>query len=361
LAGSIAPQILRLTWPQEPGAFRFVLAMIVFVHHFSGFTMGKYAVYVFFVLSGFWLHVMWVERYAGSRRPYLTYLVSRVWRLAPVMALVSAITIPFLLVIGQPAREVLAAHPLHLFFSSTFLLGYAWLDYLPVGSAWSLDVEMQFYVITPLLTVLLLRRFEWPLLLAATVASAIGATVIETPTFPKYAIFFILGMSAAASGWAPSKRLATTSALCIPVIIAIITISPWSDALWGGADATEFHHRWNPVLNVVLALMTVPFALHTVRQKSDRTDRMLADLSYIVYLAHWAGMQLFFTLAGHPFVERLEVAAASFLVIPLVSYGIWRFYDKPLNAARARWVASRAEPKAIAPKIGVLHAEPAGP
>jgi len=366
LIASIKSWPARLALPVEPGAFRLVLALVVFVHHLSSFSMGAYAVYVFFVLSGFWLHSMWVERYSRTRQPYLTYLVSRVWRLSPTMLLVSAITIPLLIAIGIPASEVFRANPLHLAFSSTFLLGYSFLAYPPVGTAWSLDVEMQFYVVVPLLAVLLLRGYRWSVLAIAVGMSLLASWLLDADTtvLPKYLLFFVAGMASAHAGWSPSRRLAFATGLAIPVVLIIVCLSPWADLVWGGAHPTAFHSAWGLPFNVVLALLTIPFAIYTVRQKSDATDRMFADLSYIVYLGHWIAMQWFFTFAGHPFTARLLVAAACFTAVSLASLAIWRFYDKPINRARARWVAAREKrvpPAERETEMLSLRTEPAGP
>jgi peptidoglycan/LPS O-acetylase OafA/YrhL len=357
MIGATLDTARRLAWPVEPGAFRLFLALLVFAHHLSSFDFGLYAVYVFFVLSGFWLHTMWVERYRLTRNPYGTYLVSRAWRLAPVMVLVSAITIVILLALGVRTDE-LFARPLHLAVSSLVLLGYAQLPYAPVGPAWSLDVEMQFYLVAPLLSVLLLRgASRWLLPLALALSSAL-AWRFAAPVFPKYAAFFLLGMMAARSGWRPPPRLALGSALAVPVVLVAITLSPWRDILWGGVDPGPLH-RLNPAFNVVMAFVTVPFALETVRRASDRTDRALADLSYIGYLAHWAAVEWFDTFAGEPFGKRLAVAAASIVAVGFVSLGIWRGFDRPINRLRARWVARRSA--GARSRADLPLAEPAGP
>src|SRR5579863_217672 len=105
--------VSRLAWPVRPGAFRLFLALMVFVNHFSSLDWGGAAVYAFFVLSGFWIETMWTERYRHCRRPYLTYMVSRVWRLAPVMVLVSLITLALLPVVGVPMATILPGNPVH--------------------------------------------------------------------------------------------------------------------------------------------------------------------------------------------------------------------------------------------------------
>ena len=354
---------LRLVWPTGPGAFRLWLAMLVFVHHFSSLDVGPSAVYVFFALSGFWLQGMWMGRYRDTRQPYLTYMVSRVWRLAPVMILVSAFTIPVLLAIGAASRT-LFSNAWHLAFSSVFLLGYAALPQRPVGSAWSLDVEMQFYLVAPLIAAWLARKRAWPVVVAAAVLSAAAALFVEATVLPRYAIFFVAGMAASAKGWQPPRWLALASALAFVPAVVGIALSPWRSLVLGGSHVGPLF-VWNPLLDVVLGVVAVPFALYTVRQPSDAADRMLADLSYIVYLVHWPAMQWFFTLAGRPFAQRLAGAALCFAVVPAISLVIWRWFDKPLNRARGRWVSSRLPlrrdgppPATEAPPIA---REPAGP
>ncbi|WP_158241538.1 acyltransferase [Novosphingobium sp. TH158] len=330
----------RLALPRDPGAFRLFLAMLVFVHHFSSLDWGPYAVYVFFVLSGFWVQTMWVERYARTQSPYLTYMASRVWRLAPVMVLVSLIALALLPVIGIPADVVFSSEPLHLAFSSVFLLGYAWLPYTPVGSAWSLDVEMQYYLLAPLFAWLAMRTRGWWLLVPAAAISAAAGLLMQHYVVVKYLFFFFAGLLAARNDWRPGTGLATASAASVVLAVVGILVSPWRDVLVGGTNPGPLHVH-APLFNLILGVLTIPFALYTVHRESDETDRMLADLSYIVYLLHWVAMQWFFQFAGYPFTIRLAVAATSFAVVPMMSWLIWRYYEKPINRLRARWVAGR--------------------
>ncbi|MEG8224076.1 acyltransferase family protein [Sphingomonas sp. HH69] len=249
----------RVAFPINPGAFRLFLAMLVFVHHFSSLGLGAYAVYVFFVLSGFWLQRMWTERYRMTRQPYLTYMISRVWRLAPVMILVSIITIMLLLVIGIPGAKVFAANGAHLTFSSIFLLGYSWLPYAPVGSAWSLDVEMQFYIVAPLLALAaVMPKGRWLLLAVAALCSLAFSTLHVVPILPKYIVFFMVGMVAAGSGWRPSAKQATVSAMTVILAVLFVLISPWRGILIGGATPGPLF-RYNFNYNIALAFATVPY------------------------------------------------------------------------------------------------------
>jgi len=318
----------RLAWPVQPGAFRLFLALLVMVDHFSSIGWGAAAVYTFFLLSGFWIFTMWSGRYRLSRQPYLTYLFSRVWRLAPVMVLVSLITLLLYPQIGIPITTVVPGNPLRLAASTIFLLGYAALPYSPVGSAWSLDVEMQFYIIAPLLAWALIAWKRGTLLIlgAAIGCSLLCALVVKAYILPCYIAFFVAGMIAAQMRWHPSETLSLVSSAVTVALVVGVLVSPWRGILIGGSHVTALYAYALP-FNVALAVTIIPFAIATTRRSSDTVDRMMADLSYIVYLQHWIAMQWFFGFKGAPMLRRLEVAATSFALVLPASWLIWHFYD----------------------------------
>ena len=331
--------VRRLAVPTGPGAFRLWLALLVFAHHLSSFGLGPFAVYLFFAISGFWMHRMWQGRYRTARAPLRTYAVSRFWRLAPVMMVANLLTLPFLLGLGVPRSQVLG-EPIHLALSSVVLLGYAWLDYLPVGAAWSLDVEAQFYLVLPLLVLLLARVPVWAWLgLTGGVGLVFALLVDAPPTLPQYLFYFAIGMAASHENWRVPNALAWTSAAAVSTVVVVLTVTPLRDVLWGGAEPGPLFD-WNPALNAVLAIVAMPYALWTVGQPDDAKDRMFGDLSYIVYLLHWAAMQWFFLQEGSV-LERLPAAALCFAIVLPLSYGVWRWIDRPLQLRRAAWVQAQ--------------------
>ena len=123
-----------------PGLFRLNLALMVFVNHTTRLSLGSAAVYIFFILSGFWISTMWTKRYSRTRSAYVTYLVSRSWRLLPVFILCSLITWAMLFCRG--ALPNLTDSVFHEAFSNTLILGYGSLFYQANVPAWSLDIEM---------------------------------------------------------------------------------------------------------------------------------------------------------------------------------------------------------------------------
>ncbi|HEU0044766.1 acyltransferase [Sphingomonas sp.] len=328
----------RAFMPDRPGAFRLFLALLVFAHHCSRLGLGKYAVYVFFVLSGFWVDRMWMARYRHARRPYLTYLLSRAWRLMPTFALVGMVVVALSLLLGVEWRTIAQGRLVHVAFSSLFIFGYSWLDYLPVAPAWSLDIEVQYYLLAPLLAVLV-RRNRLVVAAGLTVVSLAGALTMTRPVLPSYLAFFGAGLLASAADWRPNRALATVSAGLVVLGLIALALSPWAGALLGGANPTPLF-AWNPLLNIVAAVATIPFAIYTTAQPSGRTDRMQADLSYIIYLAHWP-VFVWLSAVGGSIANRLPYLLAGWVLVLSGSYIVWRWFDRPVNAARARWVARR--------------------
>ena len=73
----------RATSLLQPGIFRLFLAILVLVNHSSRFDLGDWAVYTFFILSGYWIYRMWEEKYSKARAPYRLSICSRILRILP--------------------------------------------------------------------------------------------------------------------------------------------------------------------------------------------------------------------------------------------------------------------------------------
>jgi Predicted acyltransferases len=329
-----------------PGLFRLFLALVVFVHHASRFSFGTAAVYVFFCLSGFWIYKMYTGRYAATRQPYFTYLVSRLWRLLPTFWLITLIELVYSFKVGTLAGEFNANNPVHFVLSNVFIFGYDKLQRQPIAPAWSLDLEMQFYLIAPLLVVILASRRVKPVWVLALVA-AVSAISVATGSFIHLLsclIFFVIGMCTAANDWKPSPGLVATTVMATSALVLACLISPWRGVLLVGAHPGPLSIYTDPA-NVVLAFLAVPYAMYTTGQKGFVLDNMFGDLSYVVYLLHWPAVYWLAARLANGGGHRLAVSAAMFFFVIGVSIVIWRFYDKPINRMRAQWVKSRQIPK----------------
>jgi len=326
----------RTLLPSSPGALRLWLAMVVVFHHVSQIEVGKAPVLVFFALSGYWVCRVWQDRYRHARQPWLTFVISRWWRVAPVMLLATVLSFTALWGVGSAQLAMAAGMAPQQFLSSVFVLGYAMMPVRPVGPAWSLDIEMQFYLVAPLL-VLLVRRIPANILLLFTYSfyalclMAWPEMVLTSFIFP-----FVLGIVAAQHKWTVSPRLAEgAQALAVTLVIAA-WVSPWKPMLLETANDS-----WWPAFNILLAALVLPQALVSVQSRGSRMDRIWADQSYIVYMLHWPAIVILRGIAWTAEWQWWVALGGLALVVASGCAAVLRWYDRPLNRARARWVDRR--------------------
>lgn len=322
----------------SPGALRMALALSVFLHHTTSYNIGMSAVLIFFVLSGYWVATMWAATYSKTRSPYLTFVVSRFWRIAPVFALCSAITWTLLYWRGDaPANVGSLARQI---FSNLFILGYNALPYQANLPGWSLDMELQFYLIAPLVIFLVSKSIH--VLAIFVLTTVLSQWLGGAATVAPFIIFFAIGVASSVYDLKPSRTLAYRTlfaTLALLFIFAALFIKNIAMGEFHGKDLVAL----SSTSNLLVAVMMAPWALYTVGQKSGRVDRMFGDMTYIFYLLHWPVIGAIKTGEGS-YLNRLWLCSEALIVILAASFVIWRVFDRPLNRWRAAWVASRRLP-----------------
>lgn len=321
-----------------------MLALIVFASHGTREAIGTAAVDIFFALSGYWIFQMYRHKYSKTKSPYFTYIVSRFWRLLPVFLLLNTATVLYdhyylniKLLPGNWLGDV------HSVFSNLLILGYNSQHYQVLTPAWSLDMEVQFYLIAPVLIWLAIKR-PWTALWASAILSLIFSFV-HTPLLTGVLVFFVIGLTAAACSWKPSTKLAAASLILVAVVFALWLASPWRGVIFMQGPTNPLQN-YNDAANALLALIAIPFAIYTTGQKGGRYDSTFGELSYIVYLLHWPIIVWFrqFEPSLSFALRTLERAGLGILVLAL-SYLILRLLDRPMNRLRARWVNQRIASK----------------
>ena len=322
----------------SPGALRMALALAVFVHHTTGYNIGMSAVLIFFVLSGYWVAAMWAETYSKTRSAYLTFVVSRIWRVAPDFALCSAISWVLLFWRGDAPDNV--GGLMHQVFSNIMILGYNSLPYQANVPGWSLDMEMQFYLIAPVVIFLVSKNIH--ILAIFVLIMALSQWLGGSSTVAPFLIFFAIGIASATYDLKPDRWLAYRSLFATLAVLFVCALLFIKDVALGelhGADLVAFSSK----TNILVAVMMTPWALYTTRQKSGKIDRMLGDLSYIFYLLHWSVLGTLKTGEGS-YANCFLLCSEALVVTLVASYAIWRLFDRPINKWRAAWVAARRSP-----------------
>lgn len=306
-----------------PGALRLVLASLVVLSHASRLETGRPAVFLFFVLSGYWVMRMYDEKYRGPGGIAVFYL-SRLLRLA--LPFVSIYVIALLLVglgTGQFPGDMLRG---------VLIAGVASSDADILGVSWSIDIELQFYLLIPLLWGVLHRPGGWralallslPLLWAGRALAEHTGVVLVLIYLPA----FLLGLEIWRRGWSPSRRQAWISLLLAAGLFAGVLLSPGLQGLVLKSMPAPFDGYW---FSLVLCLVLMPFIAFNVHQRSGAWDQHMGNLSYPLYLVHYPVLLYAQQMPGLPklaaVVLAYGVALAAYLLI-----------DRPAERLRQIWV-----------------------
>lgn len=288
-----------------------ILAVVGFHVGLPGFSGGFVGVDIFFVISGFLIINQIKEGLEAGRFSILNFYVRRVLRILPVFLLVLLcvfILAPFIL----PTPDVyfdfaLAAVTAPLMVSNIlFFLRQGYFDIAadqkPLLHTWTLSVEEQFYLVVPLLLIVVFRlgkrRFGALAALIAiglAVVSLAGA-IAETSTSGRNAAFYlaqwrawefvagglIAGPVVAALRRAPRVVVEVIGAVALLAIVLAVT----------AYDSKMAYPSWRAVLPVVGAALAILAGLAQPRIVVARILALrwltaIGLVSYGWYLWHW--------------------------------------------------------------------------
>lgn len=291
----------RLILP--PGAFRLLLSAAVVVSHSSRLDIGRLAVLLFFFLSGFWVSKIWHGEFEGRR--WGAFYVSRWLRIAPLY---------FIVMLGAAYLRHLPMGP-----ENFLLLGVDTTHRDPIGVAWSLDIELQFYLLLPLL-LLAPRALMLPGVMVLAVLGWAFSFLVGVNTAFMYLPVFALGALTAATRWKPSQRTALASLGCFVLVSLAIAVTPYTapfvdKKLVPPFDEDLFGMLWMAPL--------VPYIAASLAVKSSPLDRDVGNWSYPLYLVHFPLIAL---CVSHGMSKWFGVGFAIPITLALF-YGPDRFFE----------------------------------
>ena len=302
-----------------PGAFRLILAFAVVMSHVSRFDIGRLAVILFFFLSGYWTARIWREKFETKRR--WSFYISRYWRIAPLF---------FIVTLGAAAVRGLPLHPVNF-----TLLGVASSNDDPTGVSWSLDVELQFYLLLPLIFGLITAAPKR--LLFGTLVLAVAGWWLDTrfgiTTVAKYLPAFALGAATFATDWKPSARAAHVSLAMFVVFTAVTAATPFLTKL----DVDPFD---SDIWGFLWMLPLLPYVAHSLTIRSSRLDRHLGNLSYPLYLVHFTTVAVVVNWLG----ATLEAKALAVALSCILALAIYWLLDRPIDRMRVAVTEPGARP-----------------
>jgi peptidoglycan/LPS O-acetylase OafA/YrhL len=360
----------------EMGILRLLLASLVLASHVPEFAskfLGPIAVECFYVISGFYIQMILIERYIGQPQWRRKFLESRLLRIyVPYWLILTAFCILMPVFLHRhdlrqhisPLMTDLWDYPTSArvwltLLANVFILGTEYMKLFQAGAncgvsepvmipqVWSIGIELTFYFIAPFL--LLCRTLP---LISITLASIVGKFIV-LHTVPGAAFFecgdvllddiFPLELCLFATGalgyrfYARHLRTRSISSLNVVYVVLLASVAlATAGTVWVLKDVIS--GREASVLTlvayyayVVLIAIIVPFLFKTSRMLSK--DRFIGDLSYSFYLCHVIIInKLSFTwaLVGWKNFIIAEIATLVTAVIVVIAVEI------PLNHFRDR-------------------------
>jgi peptidoglycan/LPS O-acetylase OafA/YrhL len=320
------------------GFLRIALALLVVVHHLSRLGIGKACVYIFFVLSGYWVARMWNEKYRHCEQPWRTFVLARFLRIWPLFLIANvAATIVF----NWAGREI--ALPcttdgsvgacVGSLLGNSLILGYTLLDSQALPPAWSLDVELQFYLVAPLIVAGLAGRSRVAVSVAILVVSALACIFLPDTLLP-YLPFFAFGVLVANGRLRVDAGVAQLSGAATLALAAAALLTEAGRAIvLTGANPSPLA-AYNGLFNVLIAALAAPGAAWLAGRERKGVGAALGDIAFAIYLVHWIPVSLVNIFWGSlPAMQRLPYVIGAVAVTVIGSVAIWKFIDQPLE----RW------------------------
>lgn len=329
----------------RPGLVRFILATIVVFFHLSGnIYIGTMAVYCFFILSGYWVTFMYERKYSQLPSPILTFYYSRVFRIFPVYLLVALMTAGAYLIFQRDFYlSIFDKLGAEFVFSNVFILGYNLLQFKTLVPAWSLDIELQFYLLIPVLVFLSKNGFvRFCLLFYFTVLTvAISAYFPShwiSNTILPYLVYFFIGIIIYRQQLSFDRKVE----YLFNIIFLIVLVAHYSLSSNSFYHVLKGNRLYANYFNQIISLLTIPLLCNSVRSKSDKFDRMLGEMSYVLYLIHWMLLIPYNNfIVGASFAQRLILTAGYLGATFLFAYLVYIFFDKPVDQKRRIWLEKR--------------------
>jgi peptidoglycan/LPS O-acetylase OafA/YrhL len=330
---------------------RGLLAISIMLYHilyseriFIVERVAYYAVYGFFVISGFSLYYVYKDRFQ-SVFDFFNYLIRRYFRIWPLYALVCTLQ----LLLFTPGGSGDLSHRIAVNYSLLFGFTDAGATSM-VRGGWSIGIEFVFYFLFPF--VVLFARASISKLLVLTVLSGVTSIwfinhIIDSTssmrtlwvpyTQPQsFIVYFIAGCLFAEIYLRISVKFKGHWSSYAGIVLSLIPFF-----LIGIDNTLELLVGWKGGL---LMASTLGLVLSTAFVREDgKLFRMLADLlgkmSYSIYLLHplvYAGLRKMHFPAGFPIMLATIVLsfAAAIIVYKLVENPIRNFGKALTNSAK---------------------------
>lgn len=333
----------NVTYRPDIDGLRAVSVLAVVAFHLNGFVAGGYVgVDVFFVISGFLIGGIVFSEIDSGAFSFADFYKRRARRLAPALVLTLLASYAAAVALMAPSETIaFAKSALAALFSVANIFFYATSGYfgpraldLPLLHLWSLGIEEQFYIVFPLIAVVLsnyLPRAVVPVLVVLGVTSLLWSQwgLSRHPEASFYllqsrAFELTIGVLLARQ----SRKLELPAAQLLSAIGVVLLIS----AMFLYSDRTRFP-GWAalvPCLGTALIIWSGQAGTVLSRILAVPPLVYVGKISYPLYLIHWP----LIVFGKIVFPEASELSFASFVVAGsfVAAAAVYHLVERPIRS-----------------------------
>jgi peptidoglycan/LPS O-acetylase OafA/YrhL len=305
---------------------------------------GPYAVFCFYLVSGYLMCLILNEVYVGTENT-LKYLANRALRIYPPYIAVLLLT--FITISAVPElmgdiafdtlifRDVLSQPGNAEQWLANISLLYAPSELLAVSQAWSLRVELVYYV-----AMIFLVRHQSLVVVwcALSIAYVVYLEYLDASFWQRYAT--ILGASIAFSLGALIYHLHKKyklGALHLPIAATLYFLHlSLAQRIWGNGSEGLIMLSFRETYGIYTNLLLAGYLLYAIICTEERPGsffklgKTLGDIAYAIFLVHWV-VAIGLIAAGVPFENKQYFVPVSFLALNLTAIALYLLVEKPVN------------------------------
>ncbi len=347
------------------GTYRYILALMVAIAHLAPIDMvhvGFYAVFGFFTLSGYLMTMVLHNTYFKLSSGFEKYTINRLLRVMPaywVVLLLSAIMAFYYPTISHKIHERMQWPASNGdWLANLTVIGLTILDgrrsmHNLVPPAWSLSVEIIFWILMPFLVRTKLRLYLWGI-------AAVGYTIYISTIFeyPPLQIRYYSHLAAAlpffagAALYMLTERKPTFSPVIgfafITISTAYYIVSPWifGSPEYSRANWDDFQILYSGLyiamlINCITIYVLSRINLSALPQKLLRIDGWLGNLAYPIFLLHIITAIILVSIFDNKCTMSIcgrswELALAVFPLVNILAVALWVGVEKPVSIIRER-------------------------
>ena len=327
-----------------------VLSVVVF-HAFPAYLPGGFAgVDVFFVISGFLISSIIFKGLDSGAFSIRTFYERRVRRIFPSLltVLIFCLVIGWFVLLPDEYRRL----GLHSAGGASFIANLIFWDEAgyfdarahskPLLHLWSLGVEEQFYVVWPLLTMLLWRwlpRHKW-LVVGGIVLASFALNIALKDHLPEAAFYSPLTrlweLLAGALLALHAQRVASPAQRMRihPDALSVLGIALLAVAFMVIDKDKSFPGWWAvlPVLGTTLVILAGVRSRVNALGLGSRPLVWVGLISYPLYLWHWPLLTYAYIIEGA--TPSIAIRCIAVALSVLLAWGSWRFIETPVRKSK---------------------------